>query len=144
MGNGNGIISHGKGKCSSYEGSMQKAIFQLQKNLIAIPRDRRCTLPLAITERFQDYRLYLRPLPGFNSWGYPAVSWMMTLSGMDHCGFKVFHTGKNIYNAVHVLFKALTKNTTPQELAEREGFKVYRHQFIRPLTFVKTHSPLSR
>mgnify|MGYP003684381695 CR=1 FL=1 len=123
---------------------MHKALAQLQKNLIALPRDSRCTLPLHITEKFQDYRLYLRPLPGYNSWGYPNVSFMLTLAGMDHCGFKIFKTGKNIYSAVHVLFKALTKNTTPQELAEREGFKVYRHQFIRPLTHVKTHSPISR
>ncbi len=86
----------------------------LQRNLIVIPRDSRVTLPLPITTKFQCYKMYLRPLPSYNSWGYPNISMMITLAGRDHWGFKVFHAGNNIYDAVHVVFKALTKNTTPQ------------------------------
>lgn len=76
-------------------------------------------MPLHIRKRFQDYRLYLRPIPGFNSHGHPLISFMLTLAGMDHCGFHVSHTEKNVYNVLKVFFKAVTANTTPQELAER-------------------------
>ena len=68
---------------------------------------------------------------------------MLTLAGIDHCGFKVSHTEKNVYNVLKVFYKAIVTNTTPQELAERQGFKVYRHQFIRPLTYVRTHGAVA-
>jgi ribosomal protein S5 len=48
MGNGNGVISYAKGKGVDPADSLKKTLFQLKKNLIAIPRDSRCTLPLKI------------------------------------------------------------------------------------------------
>lgn len=92
MGNGNGIISYAKGKGSNPTDSLSRALYLLKKNLIAIPRDSRITLPLAIKKRHQDYRLYLRPVPGFNSRGHPLIAFMLTLAGIDHCGFHVSHT----------------------------------------------------
>ncbi len=143
MGNGNGVIAYGKGRSDTPEASLQKAIDHCKMNLIAIPMDSRCTLPKPIAKRFQDYRLYLRPLPGFNSWGHPTMSTMLALTGFSHMGFKTVHTSKNVYDLCNVYFKSVTENTTPQELAEHEGFKVYRHQFIKPLTDVNTHRDLS-
>jgi ribosomal protein S5 len=119
MGNGHGIISYAKGSGKDKLQSLQKTLFFLKKNLIAIPRDPKCTFPLPITKRFQDYRLYLKPNPGFNSHGHPVIAFMLTLTGMDHCRFHVAHTGHNIYNVLKVFFKAITNNTTPQELAEQ-------------------------
>lgn len=144
MGNGNGIISYAKGRGLTPVESLERAVYLCKRNLIAIPRDSRCTLPLPIKRRHQDFTLYLKPIPGFNGYGHPTLSMMLTLAGIDHCRFNVAHTEKNIYNVVKVFYKTVTANTTPQELAEREGFKVYRHQFIRPLTYRKTHSKLSR
>ena len=57
MGNGNGIISHGKGKDLTMTGSLNKAIAQCKKNLIALPRDPQCTLPMALKSKFQDFKL---------------------------------------------------------------------------------------
>lgn len=119
MGNGNGIISYAKGKGRNPGQSLDRALYLIKKNLIAIPRDSKCTLPLPIKKRFQDYRLYLRPNPGFNSHGHPIIALMLTLAGIDHCGFHVAHTEKNVYNVLKVFFKAITVNTTPKELAER-------------------------
>lgn len=144
MGNGNGVIAYGKGRSETPEASLKKAIDHCKSNLIAIPMDMRCTLPKKIYKRFQDYRLTLRPLPGYNSWGHPTMSTMLTLAGFTHLGFKTVHTSKNVYDLCNVFFKAVTENTTPQELAEHEGFKVYRHQFIRALTEENTHRTLSR
>jgi hypothetical protein len=59
---------------------------------------------------------------------------MLALSGISHAAFTTVHTGKNNYTLLHSFFKAVTQNTTPQDMAEKEGFKVYRHRFIRPLT----------
>ena len=114
MGNGNGIISHGKGKDLTMVGSLNKAITQCKKNLIAIPRDPRCTFPLAIHKKFQDFDLYMRPLPSFNSWGHPTMCALITSAGIDHCGFRVVHSEKNVYNVVNVFYKTITKNTTPK------------------------------
>lgn len=143
MGNGNGLISYGKSRDLTPELSMTKAIMNCKKNIIAIPLDPVCTLPRPINSRFQDYHVYLRSLPGYNSFGNPMFSMMLGLSGIEHVGFKTVHTGKNNYTMLHSLFKAVTQNTTPQDMAELEGFKVYRHRFIRPLTDQFTHRHLS-
>ncbi len=76
--------------------------------------DHKCTLPKAINKRFQDYRLYLRPIPGFNSWGHPTMSAMLALAGFQHMAFSTIHTSKNVYDLNNVFFKAVTTNTTPQ------------------------------
>ena len=55
MGNGQGLISYGKGKDLTYAGAMDKAMISMKRNIIAIPRDERCSLPLAINKRFQDH-----------------------------------------------------------------------------------------
>ena len=113
MGNGNGLISYGKSRDLTPEGSMTKAIIECKKNIIAIPLDPVCTFPRPITSKFQDYLVYLRPNPGFNSWGHPVFSMMLALSGIKHVGFKTVHTGKNNYTLLHSFFKAVTQNTTP-------------------------------
>ena len=119
MGNGNGLISYGKSRDLTPEMSMTKAILECKKNIIAVPLDHTCTLPRKINSRFQDYHIYLRPLPGFNPYGHPMFSIMFALSGIQHAGFKTIHTGKNNYTLLHAYFKAVTKNTTPQEMAEQ-------------------------
>jgi small subunit ribosomal protein S5 len=143
MGNGNGLISYGKSRALTPEDSMTQAIMECKKNIIAIPLDPACSLPRKINSRFQDYHVYLRPLPGFNSWGHPMFSLMLGLTGINHVGFKTIHTGKNNYTMLHSLFKAVTQNTTPQDMAELEGFKRYRHRYIRPLTEEDTGPNLS-
>lgn len=143
MGNGNGLISYGKSRDLTPEGSMTKAIIECKRNIIAIPLDNTCTMPRPITSKFQDYLVYLRPCAGFNSWGHPMFSMMLALSGIRHVGFKTVHTGKNNYTLLHSFFKAVTQNTTPQDMAEKEGFKYYRRRFIRPLTENETHNHLS-
>jgi small subunit ribosomal protein S5 len=117
MGNGNGLVSHGKGRSQTPEGSLQAAIEQCKKNLIAIPLDVKCTLPLRIKKRFQDYDLELRPIPGFNGWGHPTMATMLALTGFKHMAFKTNHNSKNNYDLVNCFFKTVTKNTTPKELA---------------------------
>ena len=117
MGNGNGLISYGKSRDLTPEGSLTKAIIECKKNIIAIPLDHTCTMPRHINSRFQDYHIYLRPLAGFNSWGHPTFASMLALSGIKHAGFKTIHTGKNNYTLLHSFFKAVTQNTTPQDMA---------------------------
>ena len=117
MGNGNGLISYGKSRALTPQESLTNAIIELKKNIIAIPLDPVCTLPRPINQRFQDYNIKLRPCAGFNSFGHPVFSVMFALTGIDHAGFTTIHTGKNNYTLLHSLFKAVTKNTTPQDLA---------------------------
>ena len=114
MGNGNGIISYAKGYGLNANDSLVQALEMLKKNVIAIPRDSRNTFPLAMKNKFQDFTLYLRPIPGFNSYGHPIMAHFLTLAGIDHCAFKVAHTDHNIYDLLKVFYKSVTKNTTPQ------------------------------
>lgn len=114
MGNGNGIISYAKGRGLTPSESLERTIYLCRKNVIAIPRDQRCTVPLPIKTRFQDYDIDIRSIPGFNPHGHPLIAMMLTLAGMDHCAFKVSHTDHNIYNVLKVFFRAATRNTTPQ------------------------------
>jgi ribosomal protein S5 len=108
MGNGNGVVAYGKGRSDTPEASLQKAIDHCKMNLIAIPLDEKCTLPKPIKKKFQDYKLYLRPIPGFNSWGHPTMATMLALTGFQHLAFKTVHTSKNVYDLCNVYFKAVT------------------------------------
>ena len=76
-------------------------------------------MPRHINSRFQDFHAYIRPLPGFNSYGHPFFSLMLGLAGVTHAGFKTVHTDKNRYTMLHSFFKAITQNTTPQDMAEK-------------------------
>lgn len=114
MGNGSGVISRGTGKDVDLSIALHKGFLECKRNLIAIPRDPRVTVPFELRERFQDYRLYIKPIPGFNSYGHPIMASMLTAAGMDHCRFHVSHTEKNVYNVCNVFYKAVTKNTTPK------------------------------
>lgn len=71
-------------------------------------------MPREINSRFQDFHIYLRPSPGYNSWGHPLFSLMLSLSGISHAAFTTVHTGKNNYTLLQSYFKAVTQNTTPQ------------------------------
>ena len=93
------------------------AIEDCRRNVIAIPRDPRCTLPLALEGKFQDYRLSIKPIPGFNGWGHPIMTGLLSAGGIDHCRFTANHSSRNPYNPVGAFFKLITKNKTPQELA---------------------------
>ena len=60
---------------------------------------------------------------------------MLSTAGIFDCGFKTVHTGKNHYNVVNGLFKVATKNKTPQQISEKEGRKIYRKQWLKPIPF---------
>ena len=41
-------------------------------------------------------------------YGHPAIAYMLMLTGMTHCGFKVIHRGTKPYAMVAVFFKTIT------------------------------------
>lgn len=132
MANGFGIISYGRGKGPSAEDALDNAMRHAKQNLIALPLDTSISVPQTLHERFQDYELIIRPATYCNSWGHPVMATMLSLAGLVHCGFKTIHTDTNNYPMLNNFFKCVVKNTTPQQLAEKKGFKVYRHQWVRP------------
>lgn len=84
--------------------------------------------------RFNSYCLEIKPKPSWNGYGHPVMNSLISAAGLDHCRFNLQNEKNNIYSLLNAFYKTVTKNTTPKELAERQGFKVYRHQFIRPLS----------
>jgi hypothetical protein len=68
---------------------------------------------------------------------------MTTLSGAIDLRFDVKHRSKSMYGLVNGFFKVMTQNTTPQEISERYGFKVYSQSW-RKMPNYKTASPFER
>lgn len=135
MGNGTGLMAYGRGRGISHKEALKKAIHHCKKNIIAIPIDPALCVPEELYAHFQDYKVTLRPARIFNPWGNPIFATMLSVAGIYDCGFRTVHTGKNKYNIVNSLFKVTTKNKTPQEISEREGRKIYRKQWIKPVPF---------
>ena len=133
MANSLGVIGYGRGRGQDPKKALYKGIMQCQQNLIAIPMDINLTVPEPITQRFQDYELQIKPRTTFNPWGHPVVATMLSLSGLLHCSFKTVHGDSNHYGMLNSFMKSVTKNQTPKQLAEKKGFKIYRHQWVKPL-----------
>lgn len=133
MGNGTGLMAYGRGRGISHKVALKRAIFNCKRNIIAIPIDPTLCVPEELYAHFQDYKVTLRPSTTFNPWGHPVFATMLSVAGIYDCGFKTVHTGKNHYNVINSLFKIATKNRTPQEISERDGRKIYRKQWIKPM-----------
>lgn len=114
MGNGTGLMSYGRGRGNTHKVALQRAIYNCKRNIIAIPLDPALCVPEQLYAHFQDYKLTIRPSRQFNPWGHPIMATMLSIAGIYDCGFKTVHTDKNKYNVVNSLFKAATKNRTPQ------------------------------
>lgn len=133
MANAGGVVAYGRGKGADSAQAMQKAWMNCNNNMIALSIDPHLAVPERLNERFLDYELVINPRKIFNPWGNPAAAAIISLCGLSHCNFKTIHTDSNNYGLLNVIFKAVTKNKTPQFISEREGFKIYRHQWIKPL-----------
>ncbi len=132
MGNCNGVVSYGRGQGNDFEKALSNSLHNCKKNLVALKYDPLHTFPQDVRARFQNYQCKFESRGGFNPWGHPLLSLMVTLSGCVDLRFDVRHRSKNMYGLVNAFFKVVSQNTTPQDLSELHGFKVYSRSWRRP------------
>jgi len=129
MGNGNGLISYGKGKGLDFEEALTNAHRDAKRNLIAIPLDLIMTLPRELYTYHNGVELYLWPRGQTNAWGSPVMALMLQLAGVNHCQFKIVARNLNMYSLVYCYFMAMTQNLTPKDMAEKIGHKTYHENY---------------
>lgn len=129
MGNMNGVIGYGKGKGGDFQTALKNAIHDCKKNLVAIPLDHFYSLTTPIWVRYNGMRLELTPRRWMNAWGSPTMAYMLMLSGVTNCSFKITARNPTPYMLCYTLMKALTRSKTPTDLAEILGQKIYHQNY---------------
>lgn len=71
IGNGNGLISYGKGKGEDYEQAFDNAFKLMRQNLICLSLDHRMTSPRIMRGRHNDFKIKIYPQQLPNYWGNP-------------------------------------------------------------------------
>ncbi|CAG9335097.1 unnamed protein product [Blepharisma stoltei] len=132
MGNGAGMIAYGIGTATSYSDSFDKAVEVCRRNLINIPLDPWYTNPIYLKGKWHGTIFEIWPSQAGQSWGEPTYGNMLILAGLHNFEWKI--TGKNAteYSKTYAMFNALVRNTTPRELAEISGKKLYTISWGRP------------
>lgn len=141
MGNKEGMISYGIGRGPLYNDAYVEAYRELRKNLIVIQHDVNFTCPADLKARFNDYRLYVKSVYDPKIWGNPIMALMLRYAGLYHVNFIIKSRNKEPYAMVFAFFKAVTKNCTPQYVAEIHGTKGYRQYIGRPRRYEHTLLP---
>lgn len=137
-GNFNGVIGYGKGKGNDFEEAFTNAETNLKKNLIAIPLDHFCPLTNEVRTKFYGFELRLFPKTfGMNSWGSPTIAHMLLYTGITNVKFKCIFRNMNPYAMVMTYFKALTSLSTPKDISETLGVKIYRQNYGKPVPMNK-------
>jgi ribosomal protein S5 len=142
MGNKEGMISYGIGRGGLYNEAYTEAYRQLKKNLIVIRQDPLFSCPTDLKARFNDFRIYIRSQYDPKIWGNPIMALMLRYAGLYHCSFVIISRSKEPYAMVFAFFKAVTKNVTPDILAEMSGTKSNNQYIGRPRRYEHSMLPL--
>jgi len=71
IGNGNGLISYGKGKADEYEQAFDNAFKKARQNLMCIDLEDVFTVPRYLSGRHNDFKIKIFPQDTPNYWGNP-------------------------------------------------------------------------
>jgi ribosomal protein S5 len=121
IGNGQGLISFGKGKGEDYESAFDQAFKKLRNNLVCIdidPEQSSCTF---LEGRHNDFRIKIWPQNSPNFWGNPTIWKILLHSGLVHCRFSCKSRKRDPYSLLYAYFAAVTQNTTPDAIARMQG-----------------------
>jgi len=133
IGNGDGVISYGKGKGIDYQDAFQNAFIEMKKNLICIDIDHFMSFSAPLQARFNDYRLWMYPRASPNYWGSMQMMHMLIYTGIYHCRFVVKSRKKDKYSMIYAYFKILTKIKKPSDFAKVTGQKLSAISYNSPL-----------
>ena len=124
VGDGNGLVGHGKGKAKEVPEAIKKATDEAKNSLIRVPLRQGRTLHHDIKGRFDSGKVYLRSAPSGTGViaGGPMRAVFEALGIQDIVAKSVGTS--NPHNMVRATFEALKSASSPKIIAMRRGLKI--------------------
>ena len=124
VGDGNGMVGHGKGKAKEVPEAIKKATDEAKATMIRVPLRHGRTLHHDIKGRFDSGKVYLRSAPSGTGViaGGPMRAVFEALGIEDIVAKSV--GSSNPHNMVRATFEALKSSSSPKIIAMRRGLKI--------------------
>ena len=124
VGDGNGLVGHGKGKAKEVPEAIKKATDEAKNQMIRVPLRQGRTLHHDIRGRFDSGKVYLRSAPSGTGViaGGPMRAVFEALGIQDIVAKSVGTS--NPHNMVRATFEALKVASSPKIIAARRGLKI--------------------
>ena len=124
VGDGNGMVGHGKGKAKEVPEAIKKASDEAKLNMLRVPLRQGRTLHHDISGRFDSGRVYLRSAPSGTGViaGGPMRAVFEALGIQDIVAKSV--GSSNPHNMIRATFQALKMVSSPKIIASRRGLKI--------------------
>ena len=124
VGDGNGMVGHGKGKAKEVPEAIKKATDEAKINMIRVPLRHGRTLHHDIKGRFDSGKVYLRSAPSGTGViaGGPMRAVFEALGIQDIVAKSV--GSSNPHNMIRATFEALKSSSSPKIIAMRRGLKI--------------------
>ena len=124
VGDGNGLVGHGKGKAKEVPEAIKKATDEAKTRMIRVPLRQGRTLHHDIKGRFDSGKVYLRSAPSGTGViaGGPMRAVFEALGIQDIVAKSVGTS--NPHNMVRATFEALKSASSPKIIASRRGLKI--------------------
>ena len=124
VGDGNGMVGHGKGKAKEVPEAIKKATEEAKTRMIRVPLRQGRTLHHDIKGRFDSGKVYLRSAPSGTGViaGGPMRAVFEALGIQDIVAKSVGTS--NPHNMVRATFEALRSASSPKIIASRRGLKI--------------------
>lgn len=124
VGDGNGMVGHGKGKAKEVPEAIKKATDEAKNNMIRVPLRQGRTLHHDIKGRFDSGKVYLRSAPSGTGViaGGPMRAVFEALGIQDIVAKSVGTS--NPHNMVRATFEALKIASSPKIIAMRRSLKI--------------------
>jgi len=124
VGDGNGMVGHGKGKAKEVPEAIKKATDEAKTNMIRVPLRHGKTLHHDIKGRFDSGKVYLRSAPSGTGViaGGPMRAVFEALGIEDIVAKSV--GSSNPHNMIRATFEALKSSSSPKIIAMRRGLKI--------------------
>ena len=124
VGDGNGMVGHGKGKAKEVPEAIKKATDEAKIRMVRVPLRQGRTLHHDIKGRFDSGKVYLRSAPSGTGViaGGPMRAVFEALGIQDIVAKSVGTS--NPHNMVRATFEALKSASSPKIIAARRGLKI--------------------
>ena len=124
VGDGNGLVGHGKGKAKEVPEAIKKATDEAKSSMIRVPLRQSRTLHHDINGRFDSGKVTLRSAPSGTGViaGGPMRSIFEALGIKDIVAKSV--GSSNPHNMIRATFEALKSASSPKLISTRRGLKV--------------------
>ena len=116
LGNGNGLVTYGKGKAEEYEQAFDNAMKKARQNMVCLDIDEIFTSPRILSGRHNDFKINIFPQQVPNYWGNPTIWEMLKHTGFFHCRFTCVSRKRDPYSLVYGFFNAITKNRSLSQI----------------------------